>query len=94
MKAGDYTNASEVVRDAVRHMQEIEAARKDRRALAVTEDPDNAAAEVREGYAAIQRGEYIDIEGDDELKAYFDSSRELARKELAATKNRPRRARN
>ena len=28
VKAGQYTNASEVVRDAVRHMQEAEAARK------------------------------------------------------------------
>ena len=87
MKAGDYTNASEVVRDAVRHMQAMEAARKDRHALALTED--GAAAGVREGYAAIQRGEYTDIDGDDELKAYFDSTRERASKELATTKNRP-----
>ena len=30
VKAGDYTNASEVVRDAVRHMQDIDAAKKSR----------------------------------------------------------------
>jgi putative addiction module CopG family antidote len=33
VKAGDYTNASEVVRDAVRHMQEAEAARKEPRSI-------------------------------------------------------------
>ena len=34
VKDGQYTNASEVVRDAVRHMQEAEAARNDRALLA------------------------------------------------------------
>jgi len=93
VKAGDYTNASEVVRDAVRHMQEVEAARKDRHARVTIGDPDDAAAEIREGYAAIRRGEYTDIDGDAELKAYFDDTRERARKELVAGKNRQRRTR-
>jgi len=93
VKAGNYTNASEVVRDAVRHMQEMEAARNDRRPPAVMEDSDDAAGGVREGYAAIQRGDYTDIDGDEELKAYFDNARERARKELTAIKNRPHRAR-
>ena len=34
VKDGQYTNASEVVRDAVRHMQEAEAARSERAVLA------------------------------------------------------------
>ena len=34
VKDGQYTNASEVVRDAVRHMQETEAARSERALLA------------------------------------------------------------
>ena len=91
VKAGDYTNASEVVRDAVRHMcRELEAARKDRHALAAMGDPADAAAEVREGYVAIKRGEYTDIDGDDGLKAYLGSARDRAKKELAATKREPR----
>jgi hypothetical protein len=53
------------------------------------EDTDDAAAEVREGYAAIKRGEYIDISGDDELRGYFDNARERAKKELAAPKRLP-----
>jgi len=56
-------------------------------------DPDDAAAKVRDGDAAIQRGEYIEIDGDDELKAYFESVRARAKKELAAEKKRPHRAR-
>ena len=86
VKAGDYTNASEVVRDAVRHMQEVEAARKDRHARRC--EPTDAAAEVREGYAAIKRGEYTDIDGDDGFKAYLDSARDRAKKELRATKRK------
>ena len=93
VKAGDYTNASEVVLDAVRHMQEVDAARNDRRALAVTDDPDGASAEVREGYAAIKRGEYTDIDGDDELKAYFSKARDRATKEPPAVKSRATKAR-
>jgi len=52
-------------------------------------DPDDAAAKVRDGDAAIQRGEYIDIDGDAELKAYFESVRARAKKELAAEKETP-----
>jgi putative addiction module CopG family antidote len=93
VKAGDYTNASEVVRDAVRHMQEVEAAKKDRHALAAIGDPDDAVAAVREGYAAMRRGDYTDIDGDAELKAYLDDVRERARKELAPGRNRRSRTR-
>jgi putative addiction module CopG family antidote len=90
VKAGDYTNASEVVRDAVRHMQEVEAAKKDLRALAAMEDPDGVAAQVRAGYAAIKRGEYTDIDGDDELTVYLRGARGRAKKELTANKREAR----
>jgi Arc/MetJ-type ribon-helix-helix transcriptional regulator len=53
VKAGDYTDASEVVRDAVRQMQAIEATRHDRHALAMMEDPAGAASAVREGYEQL-----------------------------------------
>ncbi len=56
-------------------------------------DPDDAAVKVREGDAAIQRGEYIDIDGNDALKAYFDDVRARAKKELVASRKRPPRAR-
>ncbi len=88
VKAGDYTNASEVVRDAVRHMQDVEESKRAARAAVV--DPEGAGAAVREGYAAIRRGEYTEVNGGDALKAHFDSVRERAKKELTATKKRSR----
>ena len=57
------------------------------------EDPDEAATAVGEGYEAIKNGEYVDIDGDDGLVAYFDSARERAKIELAATQTRARRTR-
>lgn len=62
---------------------------------ALDDEPDaqsdeDAAAEVREGYAAIKRGEYTDIDGDDALKAYLGASRDRAKKELAASRREPR----
>jgi len=53
VKAGDYTNASEVVRDAVRHMQDIEAAKKYRGPA----HPDMLTGDVRENVKqSVQRG--------------------------------------
>ena len=53
VKAGDYTNASEVVRDAVRHMQDVEAAKKSR-GLA---DPEPLTSDERENVKqSVQRG--------------------------------------
>jgi antitoxin ParD1/3/4 len=49
VKAGQYTNASEVVRDAVRHMQEAESA-----------DIDWLRREVRAGFDDIENGEFTD----------------------------------
>ena len=93
VKAGDYTNASEVVRDAVRHMQDMEAAKQLRHALLLVEDPDDATTAVPEGYEAIKNGEYDDIDGNDGLVAYFEGVRERAKKELAAQGTSTRRKR-
>lgn len=51
VKAGQYTNASEVVRDAVRHMQEAEAA-----------DINWLRREVRAGFDDIENGDFIDYD--------------------------------
>ena len=72
VKTGSYTNISEVVRTAVRRMQEEEAreARTARRAadniLAQVSPAELALAKrrARAGFAAIERGEYIPITSD------------------------------
>jgi putative addiction module CopG family antidote len=56
VKAGDYTNASEVVRDAVRHMQEAEVFKNERHAL-LASDPDMLTGDERESVQqSVQRG--------------------------------------
>jgi len=72
VKAGEYTNASEVVRDAVRHMQAVEEDRKHRAALYAFEGEDEAAMTgIREGVAQLEAGEYQELDGDAALKDYF-----------------------
>ena len=72
VKAGEYTNASEVVRDAVRHMQAVEEDRKHRAALNAFESEDEAAImAVREGVSQLDMGDYMDLNDDAALKSYF-----------------------
>ena len=72
VKAGEYTNASEVVRDAVRHLQAVEEYRKHRAALHAFEIEDEAVImAVREGVSQLERGEYTELNGDAALKSCF-----------------------
>lgn len=64
VKGGQYTNASEVVRDAVRHMQEAEAARSERVLTADFEshltnrERENIGRSVRRGVRDIEAGRF------------------------------------
>ena len=72
VKASEYTNASEVVRDAVRHVQAVEEDRKHRASLYAFEGEDEAAMTgIREGVAQLEAGEYQELDGDAALKDYF-----------------------
>jgi putative addiction module CopG family antidote len=90
VKAGEYTNASEVVRDAVRHMQEVEAAKRERRARLNSIEPalsDEERAGIREnvrhGIHDLENGDY---EAFDEagLSQYFAEVTERGKKRFAA----------
>lgn len=63
LKAGDYRNASEAVRDAIRALQQ-------RRALDALK-LDKLRLSIRAGVAALDRGDYSNVE-DAELDAYLD----------------------
>ena len=70
--SGRYGSASEVVRDAVRHMQAVEEGGKHRAALNAFEGEDDAAMTgIREGVAQLEAGEYLELDGDETLKDYF-----------------------
>jgi putative addiction module CopG family antidote len=93
VKAGGYTNISEVVRAAVRRMQEEEAreARLARPAVEGTLDEltDREKASIRErvlaGFAAIERGEYTDYVGRDGLRHLAAGVKSRGRKLRAGT---------
>ncbi len=73
VKAGQYTNASEVVRDAVRHMQEAEAAHKSMHGDApdaplLPGEQESVRARVQAGIAAMDRGDYIAYDGKEGLE--------------------------
>jgi putative addiction module CopG family antidote len=93
VKTGSYTNISEVVRAAVRRMQEDEAreakwARKSADdILAQLDAPERKLVNlrVREGLAAIERGEYTDYVGRDGLDQLAASVKTAGRKHLART---------
>jgi putative addiction module CopG family antidote len=97
VKTGGYTNASEVVRTAVRRMQEAEA-REARLARSVADDVLSAltvdeasslAERVRAGFGAIERGEFTDYLGREGLAELAADVKLSGRKVLAA--KRPKR---
>ncbi len=61
--SGDYNNASEVVREAIRLLKRAE----ERRALKM----ERLRAAIREGDEALARGEFTDLNSDQELDAFF-----------------------
>ena len=61
--SGDYNNASEVVRDAIRLLKRTE----ERRALKM----ERLRAAIREGDEALARGEFTDLNSDQELDEFF-----------------------
>ena len=61
--SGDYNNASEVVREAIRLRKRLE----EQRALKM----ERLRRAVREGDEALDRGEFTDFNSDEELDAFF-----------------------
>ncbi len=62
-ESGDYNNASEVVREAIRLLKRAE----ERRALKM----ERLRAAIREGDEALARGEFTDLNSDQELGEFF-----------------------
>jgi len=67
VKSGRYTNASEVVREALRRFEQEDLIQEQ----TVIADPDGAAEKILEGLAAIQQGRSIELKNDVELKEFF-----------------------
>lgn len=63
LKAGEYRNASEAMRDAIRALQQ----RRAEEALKL----DRLRVSIQQGIAALDRGEFTEVE-DEDLEAYLD----------------------
>jgi antitoxin ParD1/3/4 len=79
VKSGRYTNASEVVRDALRRLEQEDLLQEQM----VIADPDDAAEKILEGWASIQQGRGTQIESDAELKEFFTDIVSRGMKRLA-----------
>jgi antitoxin ParD1/3/4 len=80
VSSGRYSNASEVVREALRRLEQEEVVREQ----SIIVDPDNAREAVLQGLASIERGESIELKDDAELKEFFDDIVSRGKKRLAA----------
>jgi antitoxin ParD1/3/4 len=91
VKSGRYNNASEVVRDALRRMED-----EDERALRLakpsaadiltdltTEQLDGIRRRVRDGIESIEAGKFVEYEGRQGLRRLADGAKSRGRKLLA-----------
>lgn len=86
VKSGRYSNASEVVREALRKLEQEEMVAEQ----SVIVDPDNVQEAVRQGLASIERGEGTEINTREELRLYFEDIIHRGKKRLAASRKAAR----
>jgi antitoxin ParD1/3/4 len=86
VKSGRYANASEVVREALRKLEQEDLLAEQ---LAIA-DPDDVVLQVRRGISSVARGDYSELKNDRELREFFDDIVSRGKSRLAA-KRRPAR---
>ena len=79
VEAGDYNNASELVREALRLLK----AQKDEQQARV----EYLRGELQEAYDARERGEYTDLHGKEDIQALRESMRRERLEKLAQLSN-------
>lgn len=80
VKSGRYSNASEVVREALRRLEQEEMV--DQQSVIV--DPDNFEEAVAKGLRSIERGDFTELRSQKELRRYFEDIAERGQKRFAA----------
>lgn len=79
VESGRFQNASEVVRDALRMLEQ----RDEEYQLKL----EALKAELQKGFDAIRDGDYIDLNSPEEISAYFESARIRRRERLEALRH-------
>jgi antitoxin ParD1/3/4 len=83
INSGRYSSASEVVREALRHLEQAELIGE--QSLIV--DPDDARDAVLQGAASIDRGDAVELKDEAALREFFEDIVARGKQRLAA-KNR------
>jgi antitoxin ParD1/3/4 len=86
VKSGRYSNASEVVREALRKLEQEEMVAEQSGIV----DPDNFQEAVLDGLRSIERGEGTEIRTREELRRYFEDIVHRGKKRLAASRKAAR----
>lgn len=87
VKSGRYANASEVVREALRKLEQEEQLTEQ----IVIADPDDVVVQIRKGLSSVERGEYTELKGDRELHGFFEDAIARGKSRLAAKRRSARR---
>ena len=82
VKSGRYSNASEVVREALRKLEQEEMVAQQ----SMIVDPDNVEEAVLEGLRSIERGDFTELHTQEDLQRYFGDIVQRGKKRLAAKK--------
>lgn len=88
VKSGRYNNASEVVREALRRMQDDEAKQSFFPPLLTSAEVAAIRRRVQQGIDEIERGEGSEYEGEEGLKRLFREVRIEGRKQLSLERRR------
>ncbi len=86
VKSGRYSNASEVVREALRRLEQEEMVTEQSAIV----DPDNFQEAVLDGLRSIERGEGTEIHTEEDLRRYFEDIVHRGKKRLAARRKAAR----
>lgn len=81
VKGGDYNNASEVVRDALRLLKD----RKDEQEAKLN----LLRAELQKGFDARERGDFVELNSEEDIQALSKEIRRRGRARLAKETNAP-----
>jgi antitoxin ParD1/3/4 len=86
VKSGRYANASEVVREALRRLEQEEMVIRQSAIV----DPDNVQDAVLQGLRSIERGDSLELSTQEDLHRYFDDIIHRGKKRLQVSKRAAR----